>query len=247
MTWLDDVVNFAADQIDERVRESLWARGVDDDQIKLYRLGYLDRRLPEGDLPDAFLRWSAHGEKLADTYVFPLTNALGEVKGLQFRAVDRSVRGYMDYFADETEPVLFGLGEAVKAMWKSERAILVEGTFDLFPIQRVAPEVIATLTAKVTPQFARLLRRLARRVFISYDLDQAGRLGTSKFIRAYGKDYDEVVDVEYPQVTTVDGKVAKDPNEIWEAWGDERLSAHLRCLSYTPESEIQNASDLFRS
>lgn len=245
MTWLDDVVEFAETQLDERVRESYWSRGADDEQIKLYRLGYINGRLPDVELPEAFLRWSGNGEKLVDSYVFPLTNALNEVRGLQFRAVDRSVRGYTDYFADDTEPVLFGLGQAVRAIWKSERVVLVEGTFDLFPIQRVAPEVVATLTAKVAPQFARLLRRLARRVFLSYDLDDTGRLGASKFIRSYGKGFDEVVTVEYPQVTTVDGKVAKDPSEIWEAWGDDRLSAYLRCLTITPESEIQNAPEFF--
>lgn len=246
MTWLDDIVAYAEAQVDDRVREAYWSRGADDNQIKLYRLGYIDRSLPEVELPEDFLRWSGHGEKLVDSYVFPLTNALGQIRGLQFRAVERSVRGYMDYFADDTEAILFGLGQAAQAMWTTGKVCLVEGTFDLFPIQRVSPDVVATLTAKVTLQFVRVVRRLCRRVYLSYDQDNTGRLGTSKFIRAYGKDFDEVVPIEYPQVTTIDGKVAKDPSEIWEAWGDERLSSHLRCLtSSTPESEIQNAPEFF--
>ncbi len=247
MAWLDDLVAFAEAQLDDRVREAYWSRGADDAQIQLYHLGYINGVLPENvEFPPEFLKWSANGEKLVDSYVFPLTNAAGEVRGIQLRAVDRNVRGYMDYFLDDgIEPVFFGLGQAVQAMWRSGSIVLVEGAFDVFPIQRIAPYVVATLTAKVTAQFARLIRRFAKRVYLSYDQDTAGRLGTSKFIRAYGKDYDEVVDVEYPQVTTVDGKVAKDPSEIWEAWGDERLGGHLRCLINTPESEIQNAPEFF--
>lgn len=245
MTWLDDIADFAASKIDDRVREAYWGRGADDNQIALYRLGYIDRSLPEADLPPDFLRWSGHGEKLANSYVLPLTNALGEVRGFQFRSVDESVRGYMDYFADDTEAILFGLGPAIKAMWRSGRAVLVEGAFDLFPIQRVVPEVIATITAKVAPSFARVLRRHAKKVYISYDRDKMGKMGSSNFRRTYGKDYEEVVDVEYPDVTTLEGKVAKDPNEIWSAWGDERLADHLRCTFKDEGMEIQNAPELF--
>jgi DNA primase len=244
MAWLDDVADFAALQVDDRVRELYWSRGADDTQIALYRLGYINKTLPEADLPPGFLRWSSNGEKLVDSFVLPLTNALGEIKGFQFRSVDREVRGYMDYFSDETEAVLFGLGPAVDAMWGTGRAVLVEGAFDLFPLQRIAPDTVATLTARVAPQFARLLMRLVRQVFLSYDLDSAGRLGMSKFIRTYGKDFDEVTIIEYPQVTTVDGKVAKDPSEIWEAWGDDRLAEHLRCITHI-RTEMSNAPKLF--
>lgn len=247
MSWLDDVVQFSSGQIDDRVREALWARGVDDDQIAKYRLGYLNRHLPEIDLPKDFLSWSGHGEKLVDSYVLPITNLLGEVKGLQFRAVDRGVGGYMDYFSDETEPAFFGLGEAAQAMWDREEVVLVEGGFDLFPIQRVVPATVATLTARVTEQFARLLRRIVKRVYISYDRDKRGQQGTSHFIRYYGKGFEVAKPIEYPEVKMIDGKIAKDPNEIWEAWGDERLDAHLRCILDTNRTITENnhAPDFF--
>jgi len=245
MTWLDDFVSFAEAQVDDKIREAYWSRGADDRQIVLYRLGYINKHLPEINMPSDFLRWSNHGSKLVDSFVFPLTNATGQVLGLQFRSVDRSIRGYMDYFADNTEAVLFGLGQASRYMWEVGQVCLVEGTFDLFPLQRVSPGVVATLTAKVTPQFARLLRRTCRRVFLSYDLDEAGRRGAASFTRIYGKDFDDVLTLDYPQVITVEGKLAKDPSEIWEAWGDDRLRTYLRCLTtYKSESEMHYASEL---
>lgn len=245
MTWLDDMVEFASSKIDDEIRESYWGRGADDNQISLYHLGYIDQTLPDTNLPPEFLKWSGSGSKLVRSYLLPLTNPIGEVKGFQFRSVDESVRGYMDYFTEDREAVLFGLGPATKAMWETERVVLVEGAFDLFPLQRIVPEVVATLTAKVAPSFARVLRRYARKVYLSYDQDVAGKRGSSKFIRSYGQDYDEVVEVEYPTVTTLGGKVAKDPNEIWMAWGDERLADHLRCTLGSQGTEIQNAPEFF--
>lgn len=245
MTWLDDFVEYAQSNVDDRVREAYWSRGADDGQIQLYRLGYIDGALPDVGLPEDFVRWSFNGEKLVDSYVLPLTNALNEVRGVQFRSVERSKSGYTDYFLDETEPTLFGLGPAVQAMWKSEQAVLVEGGFDVFPVQRVfLPETVATLTAKVNAPFVRLLRRLVKRVYVSYDRDNTGRRGTSSFIRWYGKEFD-VIDVEYPEIKTVEGKVAKDPSEIWEAWGDEQLGEHLRCIAEGTRTEKSNAPDLY--
>lgn len=251
MTWVDDFVASCHQALDtsvgeDTVRERYWSRGVDDDQIALFLLGYTDGNLPL-DLPEAFLKWSFGGDRIKNSFVFPLTNALGEVKGLQFRSVEREKSGYMDYFLDETEPVFFGLGQASREIMRTSRVILVEGTFDLFPVQRAFKEVVATLTAKVSPGLIRLLKRLADRVYFSYDRDIAGKRGTKAFMESQASFFTEIVDIEYPVIKMIDGKVAKDPNEMWEAWGDERFTAFLRCTLPTPQlMELHtNAYDLF--
>lgn len=245
MTWIDDFVRLGQEQIDDEVREALWGRGVDDQQIELYKLGFYSGEVPvEMDLPESFSRW-AHGLKsrLGGTFVLPLTNTLGEVRGLQFRAVDRSRSGYLDYFIDETEPVLFGLGQAMDPLWSTEEVWLVEGAFDLFPIQRVFPNVVSTLTARITEPFLRVLRRLVKRIYLSYDMDETGRRACSKIVKLEG--FDVIKDVEYPEVVKVDGKKAKDPNDYWEAWGDDRLAAFLRCNVQTPPTESNHAERPF--
>ena len=202
-------------------------RGVSDEQIGQYQIGYLNKRLPPLDYPKGFLDWSHHGERLDDVFMLPLTNTLGDKRAAQFRHVEREQTGYRDYFIDKEEPVLFGLSQAMPAVWETETAFVVEGAFDVFPIQRVMPQTFATITARVTEQLVRLLRRIVRKVWLGYDMDDAGRRACSWFVHQHGDEFETRV-VDYPRVRMIGGKVSKDPSDLWEAWGDEKLGAFLR-------------------
>lgn len=218
MTWVSDLAELAHANLPASAREALCARGVSDEQIELFQIGYLDRQIP-GEPSEDFLSWSKNGDKLDDVFVLPLTNTQGEIQGFQFRHVDRGRSGYMDYFADRREAVLFGLGQAVASMWETNRVYLVEGAFDLFPIQRAFPAVISTLTARPSGQTVRVLRRLIRKVWMGYDMDVPGRNGCTQFRDDYGHEF-EVYIVTYPKVS---GSSIKDPGDLWEAWGDAQM------------------------
>lgn len=229
MTWLSQLVEASVADIDDRVREALWTRGVSDEQIRDFRVGYVDK-LPDVEYPAEFLKWCWDGKRVRDCYVFPLTNAVGEIKGVQFRAVDRDKKGvYLDYFLDIDEPVLFGTHQAMPIVWETDTIWLVEGVFDLFPIQRVYPNVVATMTARVTDQAVRFLKRLVKTVYVAYDNDETGRKSSRYFQRFHGEDF-QIHDVHFPKVLMPNGKVTKDPGDLWEVWGDDRLAAFLRCI-----------------
>ena len=223
--WTQALTNFAAQQVTSRVREALWERGASDDQIGLYRIGYLNRELPPG-LPDRFVKWALSDDKIEDALLFPLTTTLGEIRGFQLRHVERKRGAYSDYFVDRREACLFGLHQAVEAMWQTGSAFLVEGAFDLFPVQRATPAVVATLTARTNGQMARVLRRIVKRVWLGYDMDETGRRGCADFVSEYGSDF-EVYTVAYPMVN---GKVMKDPGDLWEAWGDAQMVPFIKSV-----------------
>jgi DNA primase len=227
MTWADDLATFAARNLPSKAREELWARGVSDEQISLFQLGYLNGT-PSGP-PEHFQEWARTGEKLKSVFVLPLTNTLGAIKGFQFRHVDRTHSGYTDYFVDRREPVLFGLGQAAPHMWATRSAFLVEGAFDLFPIHRVFPSVLPTLTASPNPQTVRVLRRLVNKIWMAYDSDPVGRRGCREFEEDHGHEF-EVVEVVYPNVKTASGKPVKDPGELWEALGDDQFIPFIRSV-----------------
>jgi DNA primase len=231
MAWLDDLVDFSASQLDDTSREALWSRGVTDQQIQLYRIGYLNRQLPQlqGAEVKAFMEWSHGGSKLDGVFVLPLTNALGEIRGLQFRHVERSRSGYMDYILDQGEPVLFGLAQALPCIWRTGAAFLVEGAFDLFPIQRTMSGVVATLTARVPDTFLRFLRRLVQDIWLGWDNDSTGRTSCGKFLSRFGSEF-AIHPVVYPQVPKIEGGVTKDPGELWESWGEAKFSKYVRSL-----------------
>ncbi len=226
--WLDDLVKHAASCLDDRAREALYGRGVSDEQIELYQLGYLNQELPELPYPEAFLKWSHRGKKLSDVFVLPLTNTLGNLKGLQFRHVEREQSGYMDFIPDKSEAVLFGLGQAMPYAWKHGSIFLVEGAFDLFPIQRHFPGTVSCMTAKVPEPFLRVLRRLVHQVWIGYDNDDTGRREADRFRVEHGSEFENVGIINYPRVALIGGKTTKDPSDLWEAWGDPKFGGFLR-------------------
>jgi len=230
VSWLEDFVVATSATLPERVREALYTRGVTDEQIAAFRVGHIAGPgfLPTAEYPESFTKWVAIGDRLDDVYVFPLTNALGEVRGVQFRHVDRDRAGYMDFIEVNDEAIGFGLGLAAPFFWTDKSAFLVEGAFDLFPVQRVFPGTVGTLTARVTDPFIRLLRRLVTRVWLGYDMDGAGRRACERFEKQHGSEFGVKV-VKYPEVPMIGtDKLTKDPNDLWETWGDDKFQTFIR-------------------
>ena len=228
--WLEDFVQASTQALDDSVREALYARGVTDEQIALYQLGYVDRKLPELDYPEGFTKWSYGGSKLDSMFVLPLTNALGEIKGLQFRHVEQGKKGYTDFIPEKGEAVLFGLGQAMPHIWESRRILLVEGAFDVFPMQRYFPEAVATLTAHLLDALVRVLTRVeVSDIWLGYDSDQTGRDSTQKVKRAYGDKF-RLHFLTFPKIPMVDGKETKDPSGLWETWGEQKFGSFVRPL-----------------
>jgi len=227
--WLDDLISAANEGLTgDRELEALWSRGCSDEQISGYQVGYLTG-LPQGiPYPDEFLAWARSDNKLDDVFTFPLTNCLGQVKGVQFRHVDRKAKGYTDYLTAKDEPVFFGFAQAMPAMWATQKICLVEGAFDLFPIQRVFPFTVPTMTSNVSSTFFRFLKRNVREVWFGYDMDSAGRKGAFDFAKKHGRDFSKVKIPQFPQVKFLDGRRAKDPSDLWEVMGDERVGVYLR-------------------
>lgn len=227
MAWFDDFTQFACEQVHEGIIEALNLRGVSDDQIRDFRIGYLKRTLPPLDYPQDFLKWSHQGQKLDDVFCFPLTNVLGEIRGFQFRFIERERAGYMDYIVGSGEPILFGLGQAMPHVWADESVLFVEGVFDLFPLQRHCPAIVATLTARVIEPMLWTLRRNCTQVALGYDMDATGRRAVERFIHEHKHEF-KIVDVKYPKHPMPNGKMSKDPGDLWELWGDQRLGDFIR-------------------
>jgi DNA primase len=114
---------------------------------------------------------------------------------------------------------LFGLWQGRNAIRQEERAILVEGNFDVVSLHaRGIENVVGSLGTAFTPEQARLLRRHAVDVTLFFDGDEAGR----KAARAAEAPCDEV---------GLDAKVAilpekTDPDEFVRKKGPEALK-HL--------------------
>lgn len=230
MTWLEEFVALAHDCLGVRVIEALWARGVSSEQIEMYQLGYMSGQLPKLEYPKAFLEWCRGGRRLEDSFVLPLTNALGQIRGLQFRRVDPDKKGYSDYTPFPEEPSTFGFVQAMPHIWRTEAVVIVEGVFDVFPVQRCIPQVIPMLTNRLSEAMGRALKRLVTDIWLAFDMDPKGREAVLRTSWTY-RDRFTIHDIKFPSPMALDGRRrVKDPSELWEVWGDDRFKKVLQDL-----------------
>lgn len=226
--WLSEFVKVAHENWSSEAEEAIARRGVTQAQIELYRLGFVGAGLPEGPAyPDEFLAWW-RGKKVVDSYVLPLTNCTGKIRGIQLRSIVRDKKGYLDWFETKSEAVFFGLGEAMPHLWESPRTLLVEGAFDLFHVQKTFPGVICTLHAGVSPALWRVLRRMVSHVTLAWDNDATGFKQSMAVIKGPFTEFFSKIDmISFPK-ESFKGKWTKDPEELWCMWGSAKLDGWLR-------------------
>jgi len=124
--------------------------------------------------------------------------------------------------------VLFGLAQAMPHVWTTNRIFLVEGAFDVFPLQRHIPETLATLTAHVLEALVRILRRAnVRDLWAGYDTDKTGLESFQKVREHYGSEF-KLETARWDHAKLFNGRHTKDPSELWETWGETKFSNHVR-------------------
>ncbi len=128
--------------------------------------------------------------------------------------------------------VLYNLHVAKHAMRKAERAILVEGYFDVLRVALAGiEEVVAPLGTGLTPEQAQLVKRHAPHVILVYDSDEAG-------LRATFRAGDELLR-EGLRVSVATLPVGEDPDTLVQARGAAGLEKLLTDAVDVLERKIQ--------
>jgi DNA primase len=148
-------------------------------------------------------RAGGHYDRFRHRLVCPVMQTGGEVVGFSARALPggqatqaghgqdpADAQKVAKYINSPESPVykksklLYGLYQARDAIRLKERAILVEGNFDVVSLHQAGfAEAIAPLGTALTEEQVELLRRLTGRVVLFYDGDRAGRAATLKALR----------------------------------------------------------------
>jgi len=190
--------------------EYLAARGVPLDVVKAHRLGWLpdDYPTPESAGPE-FHKWQRGA--LRSRIIFPVTDPLGRVMGLQTRGiVDRPGEKlrYLTYYAASRDiyAPTFGMVQSMPALFETGHCVLVEGPFDYFAVKAAgARAVFAQLTAGQSQGLMKFLRRYAQRVTALLDMDDAGRRGVQRLT------------MQLPELmVTAPDYPAHDPADFWK-------------------------------
>ena len=123
-------------------------------------------------------------DRFRNRVMFPVFDYRGKVIGFGGRVLDDSKPKYLNspetlVFQKGTN--LYGLNFALKHNMKERYFIIVEGYMDLITLHQYGiTNVVASLGTALTINQARLLKRYADKVVISYDADMAGQMATMR-------------------------------------------------------------------
>jgi DNA primase len=245
-------------------REYLTGRGLNDEGIKKFRIGYA---------PDSFnaLRDRLSGMADAETLrasgllsskeqgdgsqgplyarfrkrvMFPICNESGRVIAFTARTLETGDKAGPKYINSPETPlyskgmVLFNLDKAKAAIRQYEFALLVEGQMDCISVfLRGIQNVIATSgTAFTEPQVA-LLRRHTQQVVVNFDPDAAGSNAAEKSIALLTEEGFAI------KIVTLDGGL--DPDRYIRERGVEAYTAALRGARRQADYLIERARVAF--
>lgn len=180
-------------------KEYFLNRGIKEETIKKFGLGYAkdswnnlifhlrkkgfkDELLLEAGLVSTSEKTGNKYDRFRNRVMFPVFDYRGRVIGFGGRVLDDSKPKYLNspetlVFQKGTN--LYGLNFAIKNKIIDRYFIIVEGYMDLITLHQYGiNNVVASLGTALTTNQARLLKRYADKVIISYDADIAGQTAT---------------------------------------------------------------------
>jgi DNA primase len=193
--WQGALSHEACGQI---AREYLAKRGVSDEAVKLFRLGYA----PE--LWDDTVNWAKskghelplveqagliiHKEGAGNYYdrfrgrlMFPICDEQGRVVGFSGRVLSGDEKAAKYVNSPETpiftkSKVFFGLDKTKRALLEAQSAIVCEGQLDLIACFMAGVQnIVAPQGTAFTADHARILKRFVEEVVLCFDSDNAGQ------------------------------------------------------------------------
>jgi DNA primase len=183
---------------DNAAMHYLQERGISKEIITKYGFGYApdswdyvlrrlsgkhsEQKLEKAGLITPRKTGSGYYDRFRNRLIIPIHSETGALVGFGGRSLDGSDPKYLNSPESDIfnkSRLLYNLHRSKDAMRKIDRAILVEGYFDVIAIDHLGvPGVVASMGTSLTSGQASLLRRFTRRVVICYDGDDAGRNAT---------------------------------------------------------------------
>ncbi|HUW97328.1 MAG TPA: DNA primase [Acidiferrobacter sp.] len=179
----------------ERVHTYLKGRGITGVVAKTFQLGYAPaswdgllvalgkeyepQLLERAGLVVARDNGSGYYDRFRDRVMFPIIDAHKRVIGFGGRVLDQGEPKYMN--SPETPLFhkgheLYGLPQALAAIEKTQRVLVVEGYMDVIALSQLGvPNVVATLGTATTREHLERLFRFAPEIVFCFDGDRAGR------------------------------------------------------------------------
>ncbi len=171
------------------------ARDAWEDMVRLLKVQFRDELIEQAGL--AIRGQRGLYDRFRNRAIFPILSDRGRVVAFGARALDPADEP--KYLNSPETPVyqksrtLYGLSWAKEEIRKTGRAIVMEGYLDVArSIEAGVASAVAPCGTALTPQQARLLKRLAPRAVLCFDGDDAGVKATKRSMEIF---LDEKMDV----------------------------------------------------
>lgn len=217
-----------------KAREYLKSRGINSKSIDDFQIGYalpgwqsLKDHLNGQDFHDdilleAGLLGSADSgrtyDRFRDQLIIPIGDLKGRITGFGARVLNDSVPKYLNspetpVFSKST--TLFGINLASSAIRQADRAIIVEGYFDVIVSHQAGfTNTVASMGTAVTEKQVNILRKLSRNIILALDADTAGEEAMARCIPHENILGQEINVAVAPAGNDPDDVIRRDP----EAW-----------------------------
>jgi DNA primase len=194
----------------------LKSRGVTENQMIKYSLGV--SRLYPRLLENGSIKYNTNDKNQDGVLIFPLVNINLDFVGY----ITRSITGKSYYkWVNISKPGAFFFGlsqDNLENIWKDEKAIIVEGVFDFFPLERVSPYTVCFTTASVSEDQLSFMCRFLKSCFVCFDSDENGKKSTKKLKYTFTKEI-----IGGPKIIDMLKPPFKDIGEAWEKLGEEKF------------------------
>ncbi len=210
-------------------RDYLISRGIGDDTIKKFKIGYAPDGWEAGlnffrkkDIEGAMLEKAGlaisnekggYYDRFRKRLMFPIFDMKDRVLGFGGRVIDLSLPKYMnspETYIYSKGRHLYGLNFSRDDIKKQGYALIVEGYLDfIIPYQAGAKNIIATLGTALTIDQVRLLKRFANTVIMVYDPDEAGEAASLRNMDMFISEGVNVYITELPEGFDPDNYIRK--------------------------------------
>ncbi len=198
------------------VKAYVKSRGISKESVIKYQLGYASSR-------------PKIGNRFHDRLIFPIHFPFGEPAGWTSRTLINAPAKYVNVKESaefQKGRLLYMYHLAKKAIIKTGAAILVEGQMDAIILRQFGLlNTVASSGVAFKPAAARVLSRYAKKVYVVFDADDAGKKAKLKAQKYLEEIYPEEAKI---QVVIVDLPEGEDPASFMLKYGKDAFISLLR-------------------
>lgn len=210
------------------LKDYLLSKGYDEDFI--IRAGLAKRKEGKDSSYDTF----------RNRLVFPIVDSHNHVLGFSARSLDNSMPKYLNTSENvvfKKRELLFGYN-IYKKEADRDKILLVEGNIDVMSLYQAGVNyAVANLGTAFTINQANLLKRNAKKIYICYDGDKAGKNATHKAIEILRSIDAKANVVELPE--------GLDPDDYIKKYGLAGFTAKINEAKNSVEYEVSELMELY--